>query len=221
MCDSIRRRFFLTSVTCFLLMNVGQCLGFQPTCNSLIVVHNKGTETPTELLSLSAKQLNASLVAELKYNDSPALISSGSISFQDLLFVIDPALTCSVIEGVLYVADPDVTKHRSNALNYLFTVFNMPQNIDQFRLSFRARLREEPWEKADSRNLMRSGIGGGVAADSDQFPLKDETLRKVTARAILLRAASEQHLITILQLPVEEDKSDSKSNWMWIVLPAN
>ena len=183
-----------------------------------------GKSLLSRVLSEASQSFRLSIVAEIESNlevDLPAEPSD----LTALLSAADPSISCVVIDKVLYIASDRVAKMDGNLFNFRIRYFEVPTDVDHFHLMLRSRLGHEGFLPPDTRQLINSG-SGFISADAQLHPLRTEVLHDITARELLLRTASEQLLVSVIEFPPSQSDERAEKvwqfadqQWLWMTLP--
>ena len=150
-------------------------------------------------------------------------------SLMALVQLTDPSISCVKIDKVLYFASDKVVNRDGNLLNYRFAFFEVPSDLDHFRLLFRSRLNTEGLHPPVARQLINPG-SGYISWDAKLRPLRTEVLRDITARDLLVRVASEQPFVSVIEFsppnPIQPQPTEkvwlfADQHWLWSSPPSN
>lgn len=185
---------------------------------------SKGLKMVTLLQDFSNEQ-KVSVLAEILDGDPGNIeVPAGKYSLNSLVKMLNPALHCETVDGVLHLFDDRVVALQGNVLSHRFAAFRMPSNVDRFRNLLTGRLEKEAFAPLPKGRFVVQELGGGVSANADEFPLQIRVYRHIDARALIYAAAREHVLSSIIRFP-RSDKGFTAleawrfaaSHWDWEV----
>jgi len=196
----------------FLCFSSIYCCADGSGCSSAVTTTSSKPQEISDVLTTLAKDLQLSILAEV-HATKPVNLPDGAMLLRDVLHQFDPSLRCEEVGKTLHIYEPSVLNIPGNSLNYIFSYFAMPADVDHLRLMLQARLRDEPFNGDDKHKVLMKEGSGYVATDGARYPLQKEVFKNKTGRELLLRAGSEQVFVTLLQFPPELPRVTPKQIW--------
>lgn len=216
--------------TCAILFSMmfgigsGHCLAQQANCETDLYFKGSAEIKLPSLIQVFAQEHGTSVLAEVPYDLRGVPIPPGSYSFDRLVKSFDPALHCEAVEGVLHVFEDSALSNTANALNYRFAFFEMPPNVDRFRIVLKERLVKEAFAPSKNDKTVIQESGGGTSWDADRYPLQEKTYRNVKARDLLFAVARKYPLSSVVCFPARSKTSTdletwkfAAAHWDWVV----
>jgi hypothetical protein len=212
------RRMSITLLFCFVGLGKAEATDL---CTQQIPFQGMASRQPFALMAKEVSRLlNASVVAEIE-DGTEFEVPSRSTNLDSLLSSVNLGLHCSSVDNVIHIVAAGVANQDGNLLNHKFSYFEMPADVDHFRLTLRARLDDEGFDSSGERRLVKPG-SGYIPAEASSYPLRTEELYGVTARDLILKVASQQVITCVIEFPkgdaVKEPKSIwnfAQQHWLW------
>lgn len=171
-------------------------------------------KTRSEMVLDLARVLKTSVVAELVYvPDAPSIVPpAGSITVAEFtkLLGFGSSLQCDADKKLIHIYDPSAVSAKTNALNYKFERFAVPEVADLFIIRLRVRLLTDAFRSKELGPSSGSDTGA-ISNDAATYRLTPETLKDMTARDILLREASELPMVFAVEIRTKWSTSDEEA----------
>ena len=165
------------------------------------------------LFQVFSEEQKTSVLAEIPDISTMIDVPSGNYSLLGLATMFNPALQCETVDGVLHIFDAGIVSLKGNALNYRFTTFKMPPNVDRFETLLKERLDDEAFSPPQSSKSLTVEMGGGITGDAWKASLREGTYRDVRARNLVLDAARQHVLSSVICFP--DPKKIAKDTDVW------
>ena len=171
-----------------------------------------GHQSLVKVATEASRLLHISVVAEIEVG-TEIDVPSGPTSIDDLLSSDGYGVHCFSVDKVIHIVASKVAKLDGNLLNYKFRYFEIPSDVDLFRISLRSRLDDEGFAVVGGdRKLIKPG-SGYVAADASSFPLQAEELHEITARDLILKVATQQIITCVIEFPQNGSNERPENVW--------
>jgi hypothetical protein len=202
----------ILSLFCLVAIDVCQAEAEPEPCTKQIsLLELAGGQPLANVAAEASRLLHISVVAEIEVR-TEIDVPSSSTNIDELLSSASSGLYCSSVDKVVHIVSSKVANLEGNLLNYKFRYFEIPSDVDHFRISLRARLDDEGFAHGGDRQLIKPG-SGYIAFDASSFPLQPEKLHEITARDLILRVASQQIITFVIEFPQVESNERPQNVW--------
>ena len=205
----------LSTVAGFVVTFMPTLLTAQSCTDVDVHLPDNGFQSRRQVAESLATSLKMSVLVELAYSpeERPMLIPQDKATLEDFAMRMRSGgdVHCAIEKNVIHIYDSETLSSNNNALNHVFSGFQIPQVADLFAIEFRTRLLHEAFLPEGAAPYSGS-TSGATGNDADRYKLIPELLLNVSARSVLLRAASETPMVFAEEIRTEPSQ-DLQKNW--------